>query len=62
MWLAIEIEDFPNWFDWQQGAFELIQKNLLPIGGPSTDYTATAARTRARGIARSRARGLCQRF
>ena len=35
MWLAIEIEDFPNWFEWQQGAFELIQKNLLPIGGSS---------------------------
>ena len=32
MWLAIEIEDFANWFEWQKGAFELIQMNLLPLG------------------------------
>ena len=25
MWLAMEIEDFPNWFEWQQSCFELIQ-------------------------------------
>ena len=34
MWLAIEFEDFPGWFDWQKGCFELIQANLLPIGAP----------------------------
>ena len=32
MWLAIEIEDFPNWHDWQQSAFELIQNNLDALG------------------------------
>lgn len=32
MWLAMEIEDFPNWFDWQQGCFELIQTHLMEIG------------------------------
>ena len=32
MWLAIEIEDFPNWFDWQQSCFELIQTNLTALG------------------------------
>ena len=32
MWLAIEIEDYANWFEWQKGAFELIQMNLLPLG------------------------------
>jgi hypothetical protein len=35
MWLAMEIEDFPAWFEWQQGCFELIQSNLLAIGGCS---------------------------
>ena len=32
MWLAMEIEDFPSWFDWQQGCFELIQNNLSALG------------------------------
>ena len=32
MWLAIEIEDFPSWHEWQQGCFELIQKNLMSLG------------------------------
>ena len=32
MWLAIEIEDFPNWFEWQQSCFELIQTNLNALG------------------------------
>ena len=35
MWLAIEIEDFPNWFEWQQGCFSLIQTHLMEIGAPS---------------------------
>ena len=34
MWLAIELEDHPQWFEWQQSVFELIQKNLTAIGGP----------------------------
>lgn len=32
MWLAMEIEDFPNWFEWQQSCFELIQNHLNEIG------------------------------
>ena len=32
MWLAMEIEDFPNWFEWQQSCFELIQNHLKEIG------------------------------
>ena len=33
-WLAMEIEDFPLWFEWQQGCFELIQKNLMALSEP----------------------------
>ena len=36
MWLAIEIEDFPAWFEWQQSCFELIQRELLPLGASIT--------------------------
>ena len=42
MWLAIEIEDFPCWFDWQQSAFELIQKNLMPISASPRPLTGSS--------------------
>ena len=32
MWLAIEFEDFPGWFDYQQAIFDLIQANLNSLG------------------------------
>ena len=40
MWLAIEFEDFPGWFDWQKMAFDLIQSNLLPLGGSAALFTS----------------------
>ena len=46
MWLAIEIEDFPSWFDWQQGCFELIQNNLQAIGVWTAAATANSPCTR----------------
>ena len=46
MWLAIEIEDFPSWFDWQQGCFELIQNNLEAIGACTAASAAAATALR----------------
>ena len=39
MWLAIEIEDHPGWFEWQQSAFELLQQHLLPLASLFFEYS-----------------------
>lgn len=40
MWLAIEIEDHPGWFEWQKRAFELIQTNLMELGTRTQQHVA----------------------
>ena len=56
MWLAIEIEDFPSWFEWQQSAFELMQNNLTALASLFFEYAkrgGSAAKSPTEGFTMS---------
>jgi hypothetical protein len=56
MWVKIEIEDHPNWFDWQLRVWDKIHTNLPAIAGLYFEYAkrgGSAAKSPTEGFTMS---------